>query len=189
MVRCAFRLLALGFAGLLLGCHGRPDPRQTNFEIKSGNVTANYDNKTGHLKKLSMDLDKNGVIDTWTYMDGTRIDRIEMDKNEDGKIDRWEHYADGKLTSIGTSTRGDGVEDQWTYQTAQGLLDRVETDTDRDGKIDKWERYEASPEPGRPPVLRVVESEPDASGHPMLRLLYRPDGSFDRAEKLGAGRR
>lgn len=172
----------------LAACHARPDPRRTNFEVKSGGVTANYDNKTGHLKRLAMDLNKNGVDDTWTYMDGTRIDRIEMDKDENGKIDRWEHYADGKLVSIGTSTRGDGVEDQWTYQTATGVLERVDTDTNRDGKIDRWEHFEPSGVPGRPPVLRSVESEPDAAGKPTFRLLYRPDGSFDRAEKIGVGK-
>ena len=117
-------------------------------------------------------------------MDGTRIDRIEIDKDENGKIDRWEHYVDGKLARVGTSTRGDGVEDEWAFQRADGSLERVETDTDRDGRVDKWETFEASPTPGGRPVLRTVSMDPDSSGRPTRRLLYRADGSFERSEML-----
>ena len=116
--------------------------------VDRGNVKAQYDPKSGRLKRLEVDTNKNGVIDAWTYQDGTRIDRIEIDKDENGKIDRWEHYVDGKLARVGTSTRGDGVEDEWAFQRADGSLERVETDTDRDGRVDKWETFDAPPAPG-----------------------------------------
>lgn len=54
-------------------------------------IVASYDPKTGRLSKLSADLNKNGKIDTWTYMDGAKTIRTEQDQNEDGKIDRWEY--------------------------------------------------------------------------------------------------
>lgn len=147
-------------------------------------VKAEYDSKSGHLKRLEVDTNKNGRVDSWTYQDGARVDRIEIDRDEDGKIDRWEHYVDGKLNSVGTSTRGDGVEDEWAYQSAGGYLERIETDTDRDGKIDKWQAYDPPVKPGGSPVLRSVSMNPDAAGRPTLRLYYRADGSFERTEHL-----
>src|SRR4051794_12965251 len=136
--------LVLSLALASAACDSPPDPRRTNFIVDKGNVKAQYDPKNGHLKKLDVDTNKNGKIDSWTYMDGTRIDRIEIDRDEDGTIDRWEHYKDGKLESVGTSTKGDGVEDEWAYPRAGDplVLARVETDTDRDGKIDKWQVYD-----------------------------------------------
>jgi hypothetical protein len=175
VVFCAFQVAA---------CDSTPDPRRTNFQIERGNVKAQYDQNNGRLKRLEVDTNKNGVIDTWTYMEGTRIDRIEIDKDENGKIDRWEYYVDGKLARVGTSTRGDGVEDEWAFQSAEGYLARVETDTDRDGHVDKWDTYEAPLKPGGPPVLRAVSLDPDSSGRPTRRLLYRADGSFERSETL-----
>src|SRR6266699_100251 len=126
---------------LAIACDSPPDPRLTNFKVDRNGVKAEYSPKTGRLQRLEEDLNKNGKIDTWTYMDGTKIDRIEMDRDEDGKIDRWEHYVDNKLFKVGTSSRGDGVEDEWAFQGPQGYLERVEADTDLDGKVVKWENY------------------------------------------------
>jgi hypothetical protein len=178
------RRLLLVFCASLAACNSTPDPRQTNFKVDKGFAKAQYDEKTGRLKRLEVDTNKNGVIDTWTYMDGTRIDRIEIDKDENGKIDRWEYYVDGKLSKVGTSSRGDGVQDEWAFQGPQGYLERVETDTDRDGKVDKWEEFEPPQKPGGPLFLRSVSTDPDSSGRPTRRLLYRADGSFERSEIL-----
>src|SRR5258708_37897236 len=117
-------------------------------------------------------------------MGGTGSERIEMERDGDGKIDRWEYYVDNKLSRVGSSTRGDGVVDEWAYQRADGSLERVETDTDRDGRVDKWENFDPPQKPGGPPVLRSVLMDPDSSGRPTRRLLYRPDGSFNRSEML-----
>lgn len=169
---------------LCSACESPPDPRNSNYVVDRGGVKAQYDPKSGRLTRLQVDTNKNGVIDAWTYQEGTRIDRIEIDKDENGKIDRWEHYADGKLARIGTSTRGDGVEDEWAFQRPDGSLERVETDTDRDGRVDKWEAFEAPPVPGGRPILRTVSMDPDSSGRPTRRLHYRADGSFERVEIL-----
>lgn len=169
---------------LAVACDSPPDPRRTDFKVERNGVKAEYSPKTGRLQRLGVDLNKNGKIDTWTYQNGTQLDRIEMDKDENGTIDRWEHYVNNKMVKVGTSSRGDGVEDEWAFLSSAGTLDRVEADTDRDGRIDKWESYEPSPKPGGAPVLRAVSMDPDSSGKPTRRLLYRADGSFERSETI-----
>jgi hypothetical protein len=170
---------------LAVACDSPPDPRRTDFKVERGGVKAEYNPKTGRLTRLEVDTNKNGKIDAWTYQEGTRLDRIELDKDENGKIDRWEHYVDNKMVKIGTSSRGDGVEDEWAYpNAAAGFVERVESDTNRDGRVDKWESFEASPTPGGRAFLRSVSMDPDSSGRPTRRLLYRADGSFDRSETL-----
>ena len=183
-MRARLRPWPLLLLAVLCACQSEPDPRKTNFVVDKGSVKARYDPGTGALKKLEVDTNKNGRIDSYTYMDGTRIDRIEIDRDEDGKIDRWEHYKEGKLESVGSSSRGDGVEDEWAYQRPDGTLMRVESDTDRDGKIDKWQDFDPPPTPGGLPVLRSVGTDPGHTGQPTERLLYHPDGSFDRTEHL-----
>jgi EF hand domain-containing protein len=168
----------------MAACDSPPEPRKTNFQVARPGVKAQYDRKSGRLTRLEVDTNKNGVIDAWTHMEGTRIDLIEIDRDEDGKIDRWEHYLNGKLERVGTSSRGDGIEDEWAYQGPGGYLERVETDTNRDGRVDKWESYEPPVKPGGRPVLRIVLLDPDASGRPTRRLLYRLDGAFDHAERI-----
>jgi len=166
-------------------CSPPPDPRRTNFEIKTKDLYAKYDSKTGRLKKIDIDADKNGKMDTFSYWDGTRLDRIEIDRDEDGRIDRWEHYDEkNKLTRIGSSNKDDQVEDTWSYPDAQGFLMRVESDLDRDGVLDKRETFE--PRPGVPDgrALVMVELDFDPAGRPGLRMHYNPDGSFLKSEVL-----
>src|SRR5215213_320258 len=167
------------------GCNAPPDPRRTNFEIRGKEGVAKYDPKTGRLKKIDIDQNKNGRIETFSYWDATRLILIEVDKDEDGKIDRWEHYGDqNKLASVGSSSKDDEVEDTWTYPDGSGFLARVETDTNRDGVVDKREIF--IPRDGAPDgrVLSIVELELDKSGQPARRLHYRADGSFERSEVL-----
>src|SRR5258708_10166863 len=104
-IRCRWSLVVC--CAIPLACNSTPDPRLTNFRVQRGNVTAQYDDKTGRLKRLELASKKNGKIDTWTYMDGTRIDRIEIDRDGDGNIDRWEYYFDNQLSRVGRSTRRD----------------------------------------------------------------------------------
>lgn len=170
---------------IVAGCQAPPDPRRTNFEVRREGVYAKYDPKSGRLTRLDVDTNKNGKIDAFSYRDGTTLLRIEVDRDEDGTIDRWEHYGAGnKLQSVGTSSKGDGIEDIWSYPDAAGLLLKVEFDTDRDGVIDKRDLY--SPDPGAPDgrVLTTLELGIDKAGQPERRLHYRPDGTFDRVERL-----
>src|SRR5215471_5641326 len=86
----------LAIALLCVGCTDR------RADEARRRITAEYDKATGKLKLLKYDSDGNGVVDTWSYMDGARVVRIEIDKDEDGKIDRWEYYGpDQKLQKVG----------------------------------------------------------------------------------------
>ena len=166
-------------------CNAPPDIRRTNFEIRGKEGVAKYDPKTGRLKKLDYDANKNGKIDSFSYWDATRCIRIEMDQDEDGKIDKWEYYDEkNKIEKVGSSSRDDEVQDTFAYPDANGFLARVETDSDRDGAIDKRELYVPRPGTASERVLATVEYEFDKTGAPGRRLYYRPDGSFEKSEVL-----
>jgi hypothetical protein len=162
-----------------------PDPRRTNFEIRGQEGVAKYNPKTGKLEKLEFDRNKNGKMDSVSYMDGTRFVRIELDQDEDGKLDRWEYFdAANKLERIATSSRDDEVQDTWAYPDATGFLARVETDADRDGVVEKREFFVPRPGKSAERVLSMVEFGLDKDGRAAQRLHYRPDGQFERAERL-----
>lgn len=130
-----------------------------------------YDKDTGRLQRLNYDANKNGKVDTVSFMDGARVLRIEIDKDEDGKVERWEHYgADQTIEKVGFSRANDGTEDAWSYTAPDGSIARIEMSTHRDGKVTRTEYYEKN-------VL--VRAEEDADG----------DGTIDKWETFdGAGR-
>lgn len=166
-----------------------------------------YDKETGRLQLLKYDANRNGIVDTWSHMNGTRVLKVEIDANEDGKLDRWEYYdAEENLQKVGMSRADDGLEDAWFYATSGGTLSRVEVsmrrngtvdrteyyvrdalvraeeDGDGDGKIDKWETYEA----GR---LAAVAFDSTRRGTPDRRLTYAADGSATlEVDPAGNGR-
>ena len=125
---------------------------------------ATYDQTTGRLKELTYDANKNGRIDTWTDMDGTRPIRARIDRNEDGKLDRWEYYdAKGQLEKVGFSRSDDGTPDAWAFSGADGKVVRVEISSTKDDKtIDRWERYE--PKGGGPDARgALLEADEDTN--------------------------
>jgi hypothetical protein len=133
--------LTLLLAMLVLCACSNPDKDRLRETTK-----ASYDPATGRLKELTYDANKNGRIDTWTEMDGTRPLRARIDRNEDGKLDRWEYYDDkGQLAKVGFSRADDGTPDAWAFSGADGKVTRVEVSSARDEKkIDRWERYDPS---------------------------------------------
>ncbi|HVL68555.1 MAG TPA: hypothetical protein VM364_14935 [Vicinamibacterales bacterium] len=144
------------FAVLLVACAASACSDPEKERIRKTTVPT-YDPATGRLKELTYDSNKNGVIDTWTQMDGARPVMSKIDRDEDGIIDRWEYYdADGKLSKVGFSRADDGKVDAWAFSTPDGQIERVEISSVGDEKrIDRWERY-------RNGVL--VESEEDTNG-------------------------
>jgi antitoxin component YwqK of YwqJK toxin-antitoxin module len=150
-----------------------------------------YDSKTGKLTQLTYDRNKNGVIDTWTDMDGAKPLRSRIDLDEDGKIDRWEYYDDkGNLAKVGFSRKNDGKADAWAYSGPDGkvaridvsstgdetkidrrefyengVLVRTEEDTNGDGRVDKWETYENG-------ALKTAAMDENGDGVPDRRLTY-----------------
>ena len=166
-------------------------------------IRPTYDPRTGKLGQLTYDSDNDGKSDTWSYMDGTQVLRIEIDKDEDGRIDRWEYYSpDGKLEKAGISRVNDGKPDTWLFSApdcsigkielsltrdgqvdrteyySKGVLVRAEQDSNRDGRIDKWETYD---ERG---TLTSVAFDTTGRGVPDRRLIYRADGSLERADPV-----
>jgi len=172
-----------------------------------------YDKKTGKLTQLTYDRNKNGVIDTWTDMDGTKPLRSRIDLDEDGKIDRWEYYDDkGALLKVGFSRQQDGRPDAWAFpgpdgkivrveisSTADekkvdrweyyeaGVLVRAEEDGNGDGRVDKWETHESG-------ALKTVAMDENGEGRPTRRFTYAsgvltliesvPDGSGRFTKKV-----
>jgi hypothetical protein len=157
-------ILPVVFAAALGGasCSGRANP--------PGNETTKptYDTTTGKLTQLTYDANKNGKVDTWTDMDGTRPLQSRIDTDEDGTIDRWEYY-DGKggLAKVGFSRQKNGKVDAWVFSGPGGKVLRVETedDTNADGRPDKWEMYVDD-------VLQSSAMDEDGDGRPDRRLTY-----------------
>lgn len=190
------RLRGIGLAALIAASacsNPPPDPAKQT-------TRPTYDKTTGKLTQLTYDRNKNGVIDTWTDMDGATPLRSRIDTNEDGKIDRWEYYdGAGQVLKVGFSRQDDGKPDAWAYSGADGkvervdvsstgdekiidrrefytagVLARVEEDTNADGKVNVWETYEGA-------VLRTTTFDEDGDGRPDRRLSYR-DGALTLIE-------
>ena len=144
-----------------------PTPEEERIKATT---KATYDKETGRLRELTYDKNKDGVIDTWTKMDGTRIVSSEIDNDQNGKIDRWEYYGDGgRLEKVAIARANDGVADMWLYPGPDGKAARAEVSTKHDGKVDRWEWYEGD-------VL--VRAEDDTNG----------DGKADKWETYESGR-
>jgi len=143
------------------------DPEQARIKATS---IPTYDPATGKLTRLTADLNKDGRIDTYTYMDGTRVLRSEIDADQDGRIEKWEfHGPDGRVARVAVSREKNGKADAWIYPGADGKIARAEMSSEQDEtKIDRWEWYEAE---------QVVRAEEDASG----------DGRVDKWETYRAG--
>lgn len=196
-------LAAVGFALAALGACACS---QTNG-TESKRIEPVYEKETGQLQLLRYDSDGDGVADTYSYMDGSRVQRIEVDTNHDGKIDRWEYYGpDETLVKIGLSRANDGKEDAWSYPgpdgtvaemeistRRDGTIDRVEhfvkevlvsaeADTDGDGRVDTWERYEGD-------RLAAVAFDTRHRGTPDRRIVYdSTGGSTLEVDPSGDGR-
>jgi hypothetical protein len=156
----SLKCLLLFAVALSAGC-GSPE---------SKNIEPVYDKLTGQLQLLKYDSNGDGKIDTWSYMDGTRVLRIEIDTDGDGKIDRWEYYgANQKIEKTGTSRANDGKEDAWVYNGADGAIARIDVSTKRDGKVSRSEHYQKD---------ALVSAEEDSDG----------DGKADKWETYDAGR-
>jgi len=159
-------LFTLG--ALVLALAGCRDPEKERIRATT---QASYDPITGKLTRLTADLNKDGKIDAWTYMDGPRALRTELDADQDGKIEKWEYLGDdGKaVVRVAISREKNGKPDTWMYPGPDGKLTRAEISSEQDEKkIDRWEWYEND---------QIVRAEEDASG----------DGNVDKWETFRGG--
>jgi hypothetical protein len=193
------RAVAIVVAGCLWLAACSPDPEADR--VRKTTVPT-YDKSTGKLTQLTYDRNHNGVVDTWTDMDGTTPLRSRIDLDEDGKIDRWEYYdRSGALTKVGFSRTHPGKPDAWAYAGADGRIERVETSSVADeSRIDRWEHYDPASSvnagegtgtllaveeddrgDGKPHkwekydhgVLVTADMDEDGDGKPDRRLTYR----------------
>jgi hypothetical protein len=190
-------VLVIVFVVGALAC--REDPERARIRQTSKGT---YDPKTGRLSEITYDKNKDGRIDTWVSMDGSRPVSARLDTDEDGTIDRWEYYnQNGLLLRVGESRAKTGQADMYAYMGADGTPARIEflelsnvtsqegvvrreyleagvkvrgeEDTDGDGVMDRWEIFSG----GR---LRSVEFD-DAKkrdGKPTQRLTYDDRGAL-----------
>jgi len=154
-------------------------------------IRPTYDKKTGKLTQLTYDRNHDGVIDTWSDMDGARPIQTRIDQDQDGTIDRWEYYDEkGQLLKVGLSRNVKGKPDAWAYSAPDGSVGRVEVsstadekkidrrefytggamtrleeDSDGDGRPDKWETYEGG-------ALKTASFDENRDGKPDRRLTY-----------------
>lgn len=145
----------------LLVCSSCSDPERDRVKATT---QATYDEASGRLKELTYDANRNGRIDTWTEMDGSRPVRSRLDRDEDGRIDRWEYYdAAGRLVKVGFSRRDNGQPDAWAEPGPEGRIGRVLVSSSGDEtRIDRWETYD----PAAPDVLAAVEEDTNHDGRP-----------------------
>jgi hypothetical protein len=162
----------LAVAVALVLAHGCADPERERLKATT---KPSYDKATGKLTELTYDANKNGRIDTWTEMDGTRPLRSRIDSNEDGRIDRWEYYdAAGKLAKVGFSRRAPDKNDKpdaWAFANAAGRIERIEVSSSGDqAKVDRWEFFDVSAGSGtaadRTGSLVRVEADTNGDGRP-----------------------
>jgi hypothetical protein len=176
-------------ACLTLACAACSNPEKARIKETT---RPTYDKATGRLTQLTYDANRNGRIDTWTDMDGTRPLRSRVDLDEDGKIDRWEYYDErGALAKVGFSRKHDAAApDAWAFSGSDGgiarvessstadenridrretyengVMVRVEADTNADGRPDQWETYEAG-------ALKTAALDENGDGAPDRRLTY-----------------
>src|SRR5262245_7583952 len=208
--RRSFHLLLFGLLPLsVAACSQTPPPSQA---VPPATVVPTYDPSTGALTKLEADSDHDGLIDTWAYMDRTRVVRVEVDENGDGTVDRWEYH---RTPGDGQSTDDAGPAGQVApvprpvpravtlrrggMESPDKTLERIEIATHRDGVVSRWEYFENGKltrieqdtngdrkidkwETYLDGSLSMMAIDTVHRGSPDRRLVYRRDGTLDRIE-------
>jgi hypothetical protein len=130
---------------------------------------AEFDAATGRLRRMTVDLNRNGRYDAVSVMDGTRIDHVQLDLDENDRVERWDFYRPGPiLDRVAFSARNDGVVDAQAFYGPAGALVRVEISTGRTGRFDRIEFYENG-------VLVRSEEDRDGDGRADKWETYRPN--------------
>jgi hypothetical protein len=174
-------------AGLALGCsqagagakHAQGDDSQRDTKIAheacklesaAEKLDANGDGKPdifmvkdgGHTVCYAVDLDFDGKIDEWVYLDQAgKVRRREFALSTDPAINKIEIYKDGQLAQVQKSTVLAGKLDTWQYYQA-GKPVRAERDANGDGRVDEWWVYQQGDKADCP----MMYSDANGDGQP-----------------------
>ena len=120
----------------------------------------------------AVDLNFDGVIDAYSYFDGSgQLRRRENDYDKDGQIDEITSFKAGQIAEKDQSTALPQRLDTWDFYQA-GVLVRSERDSNGDGMIDQWWEY---PKPGCP----LIHSDMNNDGRP------DPGATIDYCKETG----
>lgn len=120
----------------------------------------------------AVDLNLDGVIDRWTYLDANgKVRRQESDYDRDGRIDEIAYFRDGVLIEKHRATTLHNRLDTWHFYE-NGKLVRTERDSRGDAVIDQWWEY---PSPDCP----IIHSDVNNDGRP------DPGASVDYCKETG----
>ncbi len=120
----------------------------------------------------AVDLNFDGVIDTYSYFDSAgQLRRRENDYDKDGQIDEISTFKGGQITEKDQSTALAKKLDTWDFYQA-GMLMRTERDSNGDGIIDQWWEY---PKPGCP----LIHADMNNDGRP------DPGATIDYCKETG----
>jgi hypothetical protein len=128
----------------------------------------------------AVDLNFDGVIDSFSYNDGSgRLRRREYDYDRDGLIDEIATYQGGVLTEKDQATSMARKLDTWDFYQA-GALTRSERDSNGDGIIDQWWEYT---QPGCPMIHSDVNN--DGNPDPGATVDYCKETGYVPPERQG----
>lgn len=129
----------------------------------------------------AVDLNFDGVVDAYTYFDGSgQLRRRENDYDKDGQIDEITTFKGGQISEKDQSTALALRLDTWDFYQA-GVLVRTERDSNGDGTIDQWWEY---PKPGCPLIHADVNN--DGRPDPGATIDYCKETGYvppDRSDK------
>jgi len=128
----------------------------------------------------AIDLNFDGVIDSYSYMDGTgRLRRREYDYDKDGLIDEIATYSGGVLTEKDQATSLNRKLDTWDFYQ-NGVIARSERDSNGDGVVDQWWEYT---QPGCPMIHSDVNN--DGKPDPGATVDYCKETGYVPPERQG----
>ena len=105
------------------------------------------------------DLDFDGHIDMWTYLDDSgRLRRRELDYDRDGSVDEIQLFNAGQIAEKRRASTPAKRLDTWEFYNG-GRLVRAERDSDADGRVDQWWDYKT-------PDCPFIRTDSDGNGEP-----------------------
>ena len=95
----------------------------------------------GYIARQEIDMNFDGKVDSvFMYEKAGRVKEEILDTNYDGKMDNWRYYDDGDVVKDSIDRDFDGDIDVWFY-IDRGRVYKMEEDTTGDGNPDRIVKY------------------------------------------------